>query len=651
MRHLFDLRERLQAIPLHILLRRLRWGVPLIVVALAALHQTALHTFVRSLPALWHGWAELLLYGLTGSVVAWIGLSWIAAAVARRAEAETKLRAAFAELESNHRQLLALHDLGEHVAAADDEQAVLELAAQAPLKLTGAKASTVVTFDDDRDRLKLDMAWGLSENYLRALRARMDEGIPAARCRMCAPLKTKASSDCPLFVGMHAHARAEGIGSLVCLPIAHEHERVGIIAAYFPSADGPAEDHVRLLNILGGTIAASLHSLRIRAQHVSTLHALDRAAQTTEALGDLAAQMLDIAASGWQAQSAGLFLYDAAAQTWTCRARLELGDDLADPRFSLGLQLAQQAHATSAPIIIPSLDPAPDHILTSAAAAPLATEGQTFGAIVLAFKRRRAFTERHIELLTTMAHQIALAIRQAQLYAQLGQMAVLEERYRLSREIHDGLAQTLSYLGLQTERLEGLVAAGHDETAIRELGEMRQSIRAAYLDTREAIDGLRLSVDAPGGIAACLAEYTAEFARHSGLAVQFTAAPDDLTADPATGLQLLRLVQEALTNVRKHAGARRVEIRLHTPAGANELELTVTDDGHGFPEAAPTPDLVGGRAFRGHGLAIMRERAASLGGALTIATGPGQGTRIVVTVPLRKNHDPHFDRRRSSPVS
>lgn len=80
MRQLLDLRKGLQVVPLHILLRRLRWGLPLIVVALAALHQTALHAFVRGLPALWHGWTELLLYGLTGSVAAWIGLSWIAAA-------------------------------------------------------------------------------------------------------------------------------------------------------------------------------------------------------------------------------------------------------------------------------------------------------------------------------------------------------------------------------------------------------------------------------------------------------------------------------------------------------------------------------------------------------------------------------------------
>jgi nitrate/nitrite-specific signal transduction histidine kinase len=632
-RYLTDLRERARAIPLHTQLRYLRAGVPLIVVFLAALHQIALHTILLNIPdPFWHDRIEILIYGLTGSVVAWIGLTWIAAAVARRAEAETQLREAFAKLEFNHQKLLALHDLGEHVASADDEQAVLELAAQAPLKLTGAQASTVVTFKDDGDQLKLDMAWGLSENYTRALRAQLEAGIPAARCRTCTPLKTKASSDCPLFTGMHNYAKAEGIGSLVCLPINHEHERVGIIAAYFPHADGPAEDQIRLLNILGGAIAASLHSLRMRAQQANTLHALDRASQNVETINGLAAQMLHIALEGWQAHAGGIFLFDETTQTWTCRARYGLGETLGDPRFNLGLGLAQQTLAAHQPLIFSDLDPAREHGLLGAAAIPLATEGVTFGAIFLGAKRRRTFTEKHAELLVTMAHQIALAIRYAQLYEQLERMAVVEERYRLSREIHDGLAQTLSYLGLQAERVESLINGGRSETASQEIGEMRQSIRAAYLDAREAIDGLRLSLDSPDSIARRFNEYVAEFSRQSGIAAQFTAAPDDLTVDPAIGVQLLRIVQEALTNIRKHAHAHNVAVQMNASGG--ELELTVTDDGRGFPDSARSS-----RAHHGHGLTIMRERAESLRGSLTVATGAGQGTRLVVMIPFPKTSE------------
>jgi signal transduction histidine kinase len=206
-------------------------------------------------------------------------------------------------------------------------------------------------------------------------------------------------------------------------------------------------------------------------------------------------------------------------------------------------------------------------------------------------------------------------------------MAVLEERYRLSREFHDGLAQTLGYLGLQSERLESLLKMGQMDTAVSEFAEMRRSIRAAYVDVREAIDGLRLGVEDVGQLAARLGEYTTEFTRQTGLSVNFTAVPDQINVLPATAVQLLRIAQEALTNVRKHAQAQEVDVRLRQIAG--ELELTITDDGRGFPNALPVE-----RRYHSHGLASMRERTESLGGMLTVATQPGQGTRITVVVPV-----------------
>ncbi len=623
---------RFQNIPLHAQLRRARWAIPFVVLALAALHQLALHFIVAQLAPAWQPWAQVLIYGATGSIVAWVALTWIAGSVANRARVETQLRVAAAELEANHQKLSALNDLGNQLASAHSEQEVLELAAQAPLRLAHARASTVVTFDDNANSLKLDVAWGLSENYVRALRAQIDTGIDAARCRTCTVLKTHASSDCPLFVGMHEHARAEGIGSLVCLPIVREQTRVGVIAAYFPSVNGPPEDQVRLLDIVGGAVAAMLESLRTRTRHLSALTALDGAAHLRDTLGDFATQVLDITLAGWEAQAGGLFLYDAATQTWTCRAQRGLGDDLTDPRLAFVLQFARETHAAGAPRVIADRQPAFAAELASLAAAPLITDRQPLGVIVLAAKRPHALNQRHLDLLATVAHQIALAIRNAQLYTQVGQMAIYEERYRLAREIHDGLAQTLAYLGLQAERVEKLIATNRAADAATEIGEMRQSIRAAYVDAREAIDGLRLSVEKPEQLATQFADYVAGFARQTGIDTRLTVTPENLTTDAATALQLLRIAQEALTNIRKHAHAQHIQV--HLVARAHELELTVADDGRGFPDEQSADAA---RGFRRHGLASMRERAQSIGGTLTIATGPGQGTRITVTLPQRGN--------------
>ncbi len=621
-------------IPLHFKLRRLRWIILPAIFLLAILYQLTLGALISPLPTHLHWWAELLVSSVLGSLLAWLGISWIAAAAGRQAEAEAQLRAAYQELEASHQKLLALQELGQRVANARDRQAVLELAARAPLQLAGANASTVVSFDEQNNRLTLDMAWGLSDAYLRALRARIEAGIAAERCRSCATLKTGLSGDCPLFDGLQSVARAEGIGSLFCLPIVSEQERISVVSAYFPSADGPPEDQIRLLNILGRVIAAALESLRTRERQIATLHALDQAAQidpaTTpvgQAIEDLATQVLDIAVAGWEAQAGGLFLYDEARGAWNCHAQHGLGESPQDARYRFALELASQAYERAAPVILVDLQQDAGHKLRSAAAAPLSTEGNTLGAIFLGASRRRAINQRHAELLATMAHQIALAIRNAQLYQCVNQMAVLEERYRLAREIHDGLAQTLAYLNMQTERLEGLIADQQAEAATRALAEIRQSIRGAYVDAREAIDGLRLSVEEPHQLAARLQDYVADYSQQSGLEVRFVAQPENLTAEPTTALQLLRIAQEALTNVRKHARAQHVDVRL--VASAKELELTILDDGDGFPAA-----LQADRPHRGYGLTIMRERAESLGGTLSVATGPGQGTCITAVIPL-----------------
>ena len=637
--------ERLPQLPLHDLIRRLRWAVPALVVALAAVHQVVVRAALAGMSPSWARWVELALYGLTGSVVAWIGLTWLAAQASHRAQAETRLRQAFEELEQNHAKLLKLHDLGRLVAAADDEQSLFELAAQAPVQLTGAKGSTVVTFDAQRDKLQLDMAWGLSEPYLHALRSRIRQGIPSKRCQGCTKLRIEASSDCPLFEGLHAAAEAEGIRSLLCVPVIHEEERVGVISAYFPSADGPPEDQARLLVILGGAITAVLESLRLRTRQANTLPRLGRLGRavpettSTDVIGELTAQALAIAATGWESEAGGIFLHDDEHRTWSCRARRGLGDTLTDPRFSLGLELCRQAHATGSPIVIADLEAGAEipatagHGLRSAMAAPLIADGLTLGAFFLGAHQRRRFNEHHTDLLAAMTHQIALAIRNAQLYAQLGRMAVVEERYRLAREIHDGLAQTLGYLGLQAERLGHLIDAGETDKAAGELGEMRQAIRGGYVDAREAIDGLRLSVAEPDQLSARLAEYVADFSSQSGIEADFVTEPEEVTTDPETALQVLRIAQEALTNVRKHARANRVNVLLRD--SADEIQFTITDDGAGFPHRGGDGRGTRGSRFRSHGLASMRERAESLGGALTVATEPGQGTRITGTVRAR----------------
>jgi len=202
--------------PLHKHIQWLRWIVPLGILGMAALHQLALFALSAQIPVRYQFWLAIGLYGLTGSLAVWLVLDWVAKSVARQEETEIELRAAYDNLTETHRQLLAAHDIGREIASAADIQQVLELAARAPTHLANAKGATVVTFDEEAGRLNLDMAWGMSANYLKGLQERIEAGISSQRCKTCRALETHVSNDCPLFEGLQDLARQDDIQSLVC---------------------------------------------------------------------------------------------------------------------------------------------------------------------------------------------------------------------------------------------------------------------------------------------------------------------------------------------------------------------------------------------------------------------------------------------------
>ncbi len=618
--------------PLHEYIQWLRWIVPLAILGMAALHQLALFALSAQIPVHYQFWLAIGLYGLTGSLAVWFVLDWVAKSVARQEEVEIELRAAYDNLAETHRQLLAAHDIGREIASAADIQQILELAARAPTHLANAKGATVVTFDEDTKRLNLDMAWGMSANYLKGLQQRIEAGIPSQRCETCQGLETHVSSDCPLFEGLQDLARQDDIQSLVCLPLVRNEQRAGIISAYFPSPNGPPEEQLHLLNIVASGIATALDGIRLRSAQMETIYTIDHLTQTQQTLDNLLTQMLDASLSGWEAQSGGIFLYDAATDAWERWIQRGLGDNSGHPHLGLALNLAKDALQQEQPILIPDLskypiaDPQSIKGLKSAAAAPLISGGKHLGALVMVARRTDRFLARQASFLSAIAHQAAMAISNAQLHTQVQQMVIIEERYRLSREMHDGLAQTITSMGWQLDHLKNLLEKEDYPTARQELSNIRQVTREVYMDVREAIDGLRLAGEHPDGLAGALAEYVKDFHDRTGIQADFRLMGEKCALSPETALQLQRIVQEGLTNARKHANAQHIWVQLqHTP---HRIEMTIADDGQGFDPKLP-------RGRHHVGLSSMRERVQSLGGSFTLATSPGQGTRITVTTPLQ----------------
>ena len=206
--------------------------------------------------------------------------------------------------------------------------------------------------------------------------------------------------------------------------------------------------------------------------------------------------------------------------------------------------------------------------------------------------------------------------------------AIIEERRRIARELHDGVAQSLSYLNLKTKGISDSVSSQNTVQALTELSDVRQVVQDTYEDIREAIDQLSAEVRNLPLISA-LANYIREFSANNGIPVQFDVARPFPQLSPVAELQLLRIAQEALTNVRRHALATEVEVKLENSGEA--VELIIKDNGKGFTLAdlEETPPGY-------HGLNIIRERAEGLGGSLNISTAPGEGTAVMVSLPNEK---------------
>lgn len=254
---------------------------------------------------------------------------------------------------------------------------------------------------------------------------------------------------------------------------------------------------------------------------------------------------------------------------------------------------------------------------------PVRDEGHVVGNLYLTEKQGDVgFNADDAQLIETFARHAGLAIHNARVHAELGHLAVLEDRERIAQDLHDGTIQSLYAVGLSLEDIAETIEADAPDSA-RRLDQAIDSIHASIADIREFITDLRALQGSEVALPAGLEVLADEFRQSTGLELRLTT-DDDVSVDADATLQLLRLVREALSNVARHAHAASVGVTLE--AHDDALRLTVQDDGRGFDTTTA--------AESGHlGLINMRARAESLNGTLDIESHPGEGTRVVVVLP------------------
>ncbi len=230
-----------------------------------------------------------------------------------------------------------------------------------------------------------------------------------------------------------------------------------------------------------------------------------------------------------------------------------------------------------------------------------------------------------------MADELECRTREQEERSKLRQRVITEERGRIARELHDGLAQLLGYVNTKAMAVRLMVKNRQMEAADKTLLQLEEAARDLFVDVRGAILDLKMAEPGEADLTTVLKDFTTHFSRLSNLPVELNLAPTvaTLALPPETQQQLLRIVQESLTNIRKHALATRACVSMQIDGKI--LELTISDDGRGFDPAAL--EINDRQHF---GVSTMSERAEEIGAEFQVDSKPGAGTCVTVRLPLKK---------------
>lgn len=541
----------------------------------------------------------------------------------------------------HNRQLEALNDIAATAAGSLELGDLLEVALGRVVQAMDVEVGVICLLESETDELVAACSIGLPEEVLARIARQPVEGEPIARAvvRTGCPVMIERLLDRPDLAEL---ARAAGIRSVLSVPLKAEGKVRGVlgVASRRERAFDPVE--VTLLAGIGGQLGMAVSNALLyaasqqRNQEFGGLLAVGRAAASRldlsamldEALGATLSVTSAEAAEVWLAREDGELVLERhcgdAPEAFGQRTRLRVGEGL--PGLAAQSGSAVVVHDLGADLRAARSDVSAAGFETYCAL-PLRRAGKTLGVLGLAARDRNALAaSAEIRLLEGIGEQMALAVDNAQLHEQVLDMAVVEERERISRDLHDGLGQVLGFINTEALAIRKLLSSGRADEALREVMAIEEAARELSTDLRTAISGLRLPLS--HGLVTALETSIAGFRAATGLSVELEVHGDSREMRmPATSeVQLLRIVQEALSNVRKHASAAPARVTLCvTSAG---LELTVNDAGPGFD-----PERLAPKGWPRFGLQTMRERAESIGGCFEVVSAPGIGTTAIVRVP------------------
>jgi nitrate/nitrite-specific signal transduction histidine kinase len=266
--------------------------------------------------------------------------------------------------------------------------------------------------------------------------------------------------------------------------------------------------------------------------------------------------------------------------------------------------------------------------LVSIYAVPLIYKQKVLGGILFGTRTKYSLTEDRKRMFSSITSMLSVYLENKNLCRHIENQATMNERQRISREIHDGLAQSIGFINIQLHRLKKMITNNELEKAILEIDAAKEAVQDSYVELREAIEQLRDINSFHHSLEEWIKEYTTNFQRTNRIKINADFCEmNKLTFTDEQKVQVTRVIQEIFNNIRKHSQAHNVWLSCHQIG--HFMILAIKDDGVGFD-----PTMNHKRKYHGNGLVILKERINSIDGDLHIHSSLHKGTKIEIQIPI-----------------
>ncbi|HWQ04900.1 MAG TPA: sensor histidine kinase [Longilinea sp.] len=506
------------------------------------------------------------------------------------------------------RELNSVNRITHLLATAQDEKQLIEGALGLIQETSDAAGVSFVPMDEWGIPLPAYSLGRQPQPVITAWAEHLSTSRVRQACSQCQGLHAEAGMKCPVLEGPFNSL------DVYCLPVRRNELMLGMVNLYLPPMQELDPGMVTYLETFLGEIAQTLEVFRLRAHEGNVLRYYQRDDSVIPELdGQLAGLMDDmLPLLGAEATILQIQPLDGRKEP----LRIQQGSITGLEALKKWASVSDQTNGKILPGEIrwqDRIQVEPFNLLN----------GSVIGKLWILLREGAEFSEGHRIVIDHITHQVGLLAEMDRLRKSLKFEVVIQERTRLAREIHDSLAQTLAFLKLTAAQMQHYLGQGDYQNLNKALKQSYQALSEAYIDTRKVIDDLRLNPQED--LSGWLTQLALKHERDLGVPIQCDITEGIPTLPPEIQVQLLRIIQEALNNIRKHSQASHVSVNVQH--WKENLVFEIQDDGQGFmPEEVPE--------ISRYGLRGMRERSEAIGADFQVISQPGQGTTVRLLLPV-----------------